>query len=639
MRFYLVLLLVFLGFSAGASDKKPDQPGYPVSQIPENLMHDAHAVIRLQEIEVEILSESRFIHRYKEVITVLDKKADFLGMVYEFYDDMTKITEMSAKVYDKNGKEVLKLKRSDISDESAISGFSLYEDTRVKYADLSQNNYPYTVEAVIETSNAYLYVLPRYVVQNHENVSVQESSYTVSAPASLAPRYKELNFEGHREEKTEGGNIQISWTFANLEAAERESYGLTMADKSPKVFIAPSKFEYSGYSGSMESWSSYGQWLGKLNADRNTLPEETAQKLKKLTHGMSDMEKAEFIYKYMQNRTRYVSIQMGIGGLQPFKSGLVDEVGYGDCKALSYYTKSMLEAVGVKANYTLVSSGKNYETLYDDFPTDVFDHVILAVPMEQDTVWLECTSQTQPFNFLGSFTDDRKVLMITDDGAAVVKTPKYDKSKNHQVRTAAVTVDAEGLAKAEIHTRFTGLQTENGGLDRDVNLGQKEQKDWVYNTTRIPHYELEAIAMTEGMSDMPFIDVDMTLKLPKFTSQSGKRIFFQPNLMNRRGNPLKKDENRTDPVTFSFGFVDVDSIVYTFPSSLRMEYIPEAVTIETEYGKYSSKMEFIQGQLIYVRRLEMNGGEYPAENYEEIRQFFNRISREDKKKVVLLKGT
>jgi len=66
------------------------------------------------------------------------------------------------------------------------------------------------------------------------------------------------------------------------------------------------------------------------------LPETTKQKVTELTkNAKSREEKARLLYEYVQNKTRYISIQLGIGGFQPFEARVVDETGYGDCKALS----------------------------------------------------------------------------------------------------------------------------------------------------------------------------------------------------------------------------------------------------------------------------------------------------------------
>jgi hypothetical protein len=51
--------------------------------------------------------------------------------------------------------------------------------------------------------------------------------------------------------------------------------------------------------------------------------------------------KAKLIYDYVQQKSRYVSIQVGIGGWKPMDASDVDRLGYGDCKGLTNYTKAL----------------------------------------------------------------------------------------------------------------------------------------------------------------------------------------------------------------------------------------------------------------------------------------------------------
>jgi transglutaminase-like putative cysteine protease len=96
------------------------------------------------------------------------------------------------------------------------------------------------------------------------------------------------------------------------------------------------------------------------------------------------LEKMEKIYGLLQQKTRYISVQLGIGGWQPFDATYVAEKGYGDCKALSNFTKAMLEVVGIPSYYTIIRAGENATEINPAFPANQFNHAILCVPLPKD---------------------------------------------------------------------------------------------------------------------------------------------------------------------------------------------------------------------------------------------------------------
>lgn len=87
--------------------------------------------------------------------------------------------------------------------------------------------------------------------------------------------------------------------------------------------------------GSASNWEELGRWFyHDLYKNQVQLPEKTKEQMKQLTkNATTDKEKARLIYQYMQDKTRYISVQLGIGGFMPTKAEEVDRVGYGDCKA------------------------------------------------------------------------------------------------------------------------------------------------------------------------------------------------------------------------------------------------------------------------------------------------------------------
>jgi len=85
----------------------------------------------------------------------------------------------------------------------------------------------------------------------------------------------------------------------------------------------------------------------------------------------------------MQDHTRYISIQLGIGGWQPFDAAFVQEHGYGDCKALSNYMVALLKTAGITAYSVLIRPGDYRYTFNESFPSNQFTHVIVCVPFQK----------------------------------------------------------------------------------------------------------------------------------------------------------------------------------------------------------------------------------------------------------------
>jgi hypothetical protein len=636
MRIFLIgILLHIITQLHGASD-----PMYPVSQIPDELKKDMYAVIRHKEVRLDIQSISSSSYYIKQVITILNPKAKDYAMIGVGYDKLRTIKLFKATVYNAAGVEIKKLKPSDIYDKSEFDGYSLLSDNRTKSADVSQTTYPYTVEYEFEVQFKYLYSAPDFFLYRDDEVSTQSVIYSVTYPAELEPRYKLFKTEKPTIEKQSDGRSQMKWKFENIIPQKFEKSSVDFEKIVPHIKIAPDEFEFGGYFGKMNTWRNFGLWQSKLNEGRAVLPEATKQKVKDLTRdAKSNEEKARLLYEFMQNKTRYVSIQLGIGGMQPFEAKTVDETGYGDCKALSNYMVSLLNEVGIKGYYTTIMAGEDESEVDTDFPSDQSNHVIVTVPNGADTLWLECTSQTNPFGWMGKFTDDRYALMVTEQGGFLVKTPSYPAEKNIQSRTAEVNLDLSGNAIAKVSTRFIGLQYENDGLHFVVNKPVDEQKKWLQRNTQIPSFDISRHTMKNVKAKIPYVDVEMELVLNRLATVSGKRIFLTPNLMNRSSYVPEKLEQRRTSIVRKMPYIDIDSIRYRLPEEIYPEFIPERVAIKSRFGEYESSYRVEQGSLLYVRRIKMNKGEFPPETYNELIEFYKNISKADNIKMVFMNKT
>ncbi|MCA4898702.1 MAG: DUF3857 domain-containing transglutaminase family protein [Cytophagales bacterium] len=630
-------ICAFLFFVATNFCQAKDEPKYPVSQIPEELKKGMYAVVRESHERFEILSVKQSRYYLHKVITIFNGEARRYAEEYIGYDKMEKINFINAKVYNAQGDLIKKLKSNEIADRSAFDGFSLFSDNRLKEFDLAQVQYPYTVDIEYEVEKNYLYSIPSFELYFDDEVSLQLTTFEISYPQHLKPKYKLFQLAEPKKEAN-GGNEKLSWRYENVMPEKFEPY--MPAQVIPSVIFSPSQFEYAGYAGNMTTWQELGKWQILLNEGRGLLPEQTRSKVRELTKNLPTADaKAKALYEYLQNKTRYVSIQRGIGGFQPFDATTVDKTGYGDCKALSNYMVALLNEAGLKGYYTQIYAGDNNRPIPKDFTIDYFNHIIVAMPNGKDTLWMECTSQAAPFGYLGKFTGNRYALMVTETGGALVRTPRYDQNKNQQVTYANVTLDAQGNAKATVKAKYTGLQFENGNLDYYTSPSTEEQRKWLEKNVHIPSFEIAAFSIQSKKEKIPSAEVSIELNLNRFSSVSGKRLFLTPNLMNRSTYVPEKLEKRKYTVNRTMPYIDLDSITYSIPDVLYPEFTPQPTKVTSRFGEYESLVKFDQGKLIYVRRLKMNSGEFPAESYNELIDFYKTINKADNLKLVFLNKT
>lgn len=641
MRLYALigLILLFCLPAETKAEKRADGK-YPIYSIPAKLLPNANAVVRESKEVLEILDRGTATYTSTKAVTVLNKHGKEEAEAVIFYDDLIRLGNISGAVYDANGKQIKRLSKSDFQDYSAISGISLYEDNRVRHYEYESSSYPYTVEISYDVTYKGTLFLPGWSPMQGEKVAVEHAEYTVTYNPEHAIKFKERNVGGARTEAEVKGKKVITWELTNLEWSDPDPYGPYWAEINPNVKLAMQEFEVAGYEGSNRSWQELGQWYYELNKGRDILPEEARLRVKRLTSGITDpREKIEVLYNYLQKNTRYVSIQLGIGGWQTFEASVVEDKGYGDCKALTNYTKAMLGEAGIPAYEALIYAGKTKRSLLEDFPSSQFNHVILCVPLEQDTVWLECTSQTNPVGYIGSFTDDRHTLLVTPQGGHLVRTPVMGKEDNLQSRKATVVIDKEGAATIESTTTYRGRQYENDGLYHYLHSGKEDQKEWLYKKLDLPSFIIEDFSFENRPGTIPEADEHLSLQVNNFASVSGKRIFFKPNILNTWTSIPPSVENREQEFIRRLSYVDKDTIHIMLPEGYHSEYLPEPVEISTAFGRYEARVISDETGVRYVRHLEMYQGTYPASTYDAYRDFVKQIVKADKTKIVMLTGT
>jgi len=617
------IILLFALVNLSAKELK-----YPASEIPAILKENAHTVMRLYQQEVEIKSEKSAVITVTEVRTILNKNGENDSYFRQVYTPMNKISNLKGKVYDEQGKQIRSFGTDDVIDRSNISGYSMYEDNRIKTIDPKYATYPFTVEYSYQIDMKQTFELPSWDHES-ENTSYESSLFVVKVPTGYSFRYKEYNLNQGVVKSNQDGKDTYTWSLNNLKARIDEPMSPITKPDYPLVELSPNKFEVGETKGSCESWKEIGIWSSTLIEGKDKLPEATVAKMKEITFNCkSDFEKVKKVYEYMQQKTRYVSIQIGIGGWQPFDANVVDKYSYGDCKALSNYTKALLTSIGIKSYYVLVNASAGSHNIDASFPSNQFNHAMVCVPLEKDTIWLECTNQRLPCGFNGDFTDDRDVLLINGADSRLVHTRFYPAAENCISRHSSVTFTDDATGTAEVKTKYNGLCYDD--ILSIYNADNADKKRIVTQRIELPSFTLDKFLYTENRSQDPSFDEKLNITVTNYIHKLVNDISLLPlNFMNKLTSIPEKVRNRKTELCIRRPYMENDTVVYQIPKGYQVTEIPDKSEITGKFGKYTASSTLQGSSITYIRHFELFKGVYPAESYSEFREFLEQVATSD----------
>ncbi|NNM23486.1 MAG: transglutaminase domain-containing protein, partial [Flavobacteriaceae bacterium] len=465
---------------------------------------------------------------------------------------------------------------------------------------------------------------------------VMESSYSISWAPGVSLKHKVFDENGNIAVSENGNSINL--VSKNLLALEPESHSPSFDSFAPHVFFSMDTFYLEGVQGVAHNWDQFGKWIhNSLLNDVSELPPATVTKVRNMVNGDYTLEeKTRLIYEYVQKNTRYISVQIGIGGWKPMPATEVDNVGYGDCKALTNYTRTLLKAADIPSYYTVVYASAEKRNILHDFPSLQGNHVILAVPNEDETIWLECTSQDIPFGFLGDFTDDRDVLMVTPEGGKIAHTEDYDHNTNYLITKGNCSLDVDGNISVTARMESSGIQYD----DRYKVIEAKKDKQDKHYKNYWNYIDNISISEMEFVNDREAVMLKESLEFDarSYAGFAGNDMLLNVNILNRSTYIPKKYKNRQRALSLPRGFKDVDEVVIELPEGYAVKTLPEPIKFEGDFGKYSSEVVVKEsGDLIYKRTFEIHEGDFPKESYDAYRKFRRKVAKSDNQKLILSK--
>lgn len=585
------------------------------------------------ETKVTIADDGKKTTQRTVLIQINSKKENWLSHIELNHNPKQEFKLNYAQILDFKGNTVRKLKKKELITRNDLSNQTFYQDDLVTEFDLYWSEYPYRVEySYTIKEEEYLY-LAWWTPLYNSHVSTINGSLEVNIPSDYSFRINASENLILKESELEGRKV-LSWKSTMVKSESRdEIYSPPM--EFPNIKIVPEEFKY-GVLGKSESWSSFGNWLDQLNKGTDLLTLQEKWTVEKLIDGINNRnEIIKAIYYYLQDQTKYVNVAIDVGGLKSYPASYVYENKYGDCKALTTYMKAMLKSVGIESFYTIVKAGEKNTEIDLDLPSQQFNHVILMIPSEIDTLWLENTSSALPFDYLGTFTQNRHTLAINGEKSQLVKTP-------------ALSIDDVLLERSY---NFQATDNNEVQIDLDLTLRGKEFEDFRYFISEKDEERQEdEVRMQNGFKDFKVNNWNVVgfNRDSAFLQLSVKGIYS--SIIRQIGtfqviNPLRialpdfeKPNVRKLDVSINFPINKSDKSTYNLQKFIRNEIqVPERINIENKYGLYSTDYSKNGNELIVEEKFTLFVNKISIKEYDDFYEFIDSINNYKKKAAILIK--
>lgn len=534
------------------------------------------------------------------------------------YSKGDKLSIGDAWIEDMSGNIIRKLKSKEILDRSSISHISLYEDDFVKEFELKHNQYPYKIVYSYKITLNKFFQIASYDYRNRSR-KTNNSIVIVETPENQPIQYRQRNIDEPKIE-TAAKTTRYIWQFS-YEPLTREVNASINNSKAPLLEIVPLNFIY-GVSGNFENWQTFGNWIYRLNAGKDILPESETKKIDELLKDVKDdKEKAKILYRYLQDYNRYINVKLNVGGLQTHSAEYVATNRYGDCKALTNYMQAILKYAGIKSYYTLINSDDRVEDIDPDFASQTFNHAILTIPFSNDTTFLECTTNNLPFGYVHTSIQNRKALYVSENNSQLITIPAHSPQDVLCSRNIISRLNNDNSAKTEILITLQGEEYEAANYI-STNINKNTVDKYIRNNILQGSFDLINFNFIKAPRDSAKIQLQIESKMHNIYKKFGNNISITPYSLKI---PYYENvDKRTQDLQIDLPEYYEDSLIYEIPNT-TINKIPSNIQIITPYGHYCLQFEAKDNQLLVQKSILIKAGNYALSEYGKFQEFIQQL--------------
>jgi hypothetical protein len=605
----------------------------------EEIKSDSSAIVILDENEMIIKSPQKAVFKKHCIIQVNSPEGERFGQVTIYENKFSEINAIHGFIKNLNSEVLEKLNKKDIKESTLIPGYVLYQDSKRTYFKLDYSTFPYLLEYDYEIEYSSLFFWPNWFPQ--DDVPVMKSVYKLVLQKPVEYKYYPIGLDLKPEQKSEDGYQVLVWQLDTLKARIEEDLMPVENNIQIALLFNPLNFKIDNYSGSTASWNTIARWCSDLWAGKYDLHPAAIKTVDSIAASCSNQnEIIENLYSFLQNKTRYVAISLGIGGWQPHSAASVYDNCFGDCKDLSTLMVAMLRQAGIEA-YPAIILTRDQGRVIKDFPDTRFNHAITCIPSETDTIWLETTADHLSAGETVWEIEGCDVLLVKDDQHDLITTFQSKSTDNAWTSKIEGRLPSTGILNCTAEIDLTGNE-KHDMMSAYTNMKPTEFKEW-FNKI-IGRYSVNPDISNlqvhqRKIAEQTHLHLLFSGDFHNAGIFTGSRVLINPNILNQRSVVLlPENKPRKFPLEFDYPYVWLDSVAMQLPFGYKLEAGPKPCDLQTAYAAYQTNYSFQEGIFKYTRRYELKVKTIPVELYNGYVDFVKQVAHNDQTKFVFKKN-
>ena len=424
------------------------------------------------------------------------------------------------------------------------------------------------------------------------------------------------------------GRTIYRWKHASLSHSPKD-------DQAKKAGTAPAKTPDVQLT-TFRSWDEVAAWYANLERGRAEPGAEIRAKTQQLIAGhLTELDKMQVLYTYVAQNIRYVSLSFGLGRYQPHSADEVFKNQYGDCKDKHTLLAAMLAAADLPSDAVLIPLTR---ALDSSVPSPAqFDHMITAVPLGNELIWMDSTSEVAPFRLLTPRLRDKSALLVRTDGnGKIVETPIDPPFLSTQ--RVEITAQVSDLGKLTAQLRYF-LRGDNEFALR-VAFHRTPQTEWKELGQTIATLDgikgtVSSVKPSDPLDTVKPFELDLEFSQLNYLDWSSKTskigvpllAIGLPDAAPDSGNPI----HLGSPL----------DVTMNLKLTLPRDYVahpPVAISVDRDYAEFKSAYHFADHVLTAERNLNFKMRDLPASRLSDYLAFIHAVESDETQILVVDKS-